>query len=94
MTPTDLQVSAEAFRSAIEERDFPRADGALRKYAAWFRSHPATVEEIESARQLLQWGVSVTRSHQGRIAEELKLLEEVFKAYRPGRRLNTWRLEG
>lgn len=89
----ELETAAEEFRSAIQTHNVTCAEGALREYVAWFDSHSPSPIQLEAARDLLEWAIRVTRSHQARLSEELKLLEGVFNAYRPDRRINTWRLQ-
>jgi hypothetical protein len=93
MSPRRLH-HEEAFRSALEAHDFPRAETALRDYVTWFRSASRSREEIESARNLFKWGIDVTSTHRVRIAEELMRLKSVFDAYVPRKRTQTWRVVG
>ena len=84
----------EAFRSALEAHDFSRAEAALRDYITWFRSDSRDLPEIESARNLLQWGISVTSAHKVQLVEELTRLKRVFDAYLPRTCTQTWRIVG
>lgn len=86
--------SEEPFRSALAAHDFTRAEEALRDYVTWFGSAPRNLEEIESARNLLRWGIEVTRARKVGIAEELMRLKSVFDAYLPNRRSQTWHVIG
>ena len=93
MSPRRLHPE-EIFRSAVEAHDFPRAEAALQDYVTWFRSARRNRQEIESARDLFQWGVSVTSAHRARLAGELMRLKRVFDAYLPRKRTQTWRIVG
>ena len=84
----------ETFRSAVEAHDFPRAEAALREYVTWFKSASRSREEIESARDLFEWGVGVTCARRVQIAEELMRLRTVLDAYQPPTRVETWRVIG
>jgi hypothetical protein len=84
----------EAFRAAVEAHDFSRAEAALRDYVTWFRSESRDLAEIESARNLLQWGISVTTAHKVQLVEELTRLKRVFGAYLPYTCSQTWRIVG
>jgi hypothetical protein len=84
----------EAFRAAVEAHDFPRAETALRDYVTWFRSESRDLQEIESAKNLLQWGIKVTSAHKVQIVEELTRLKRVFDAYLPRTHTQTWRIVG
>jgi hypothetical protein len=84
----------EAFRAAVEAHDFSRAEAALRDYVIWFRSESRDLPEIESARNLLQWGISVTTAHKVQLVEELTRLKRVFDAYMPRACTQTWRIVG
>jgi hypothetical protein len=94
MTSPGLAQHANQFRSAVEAGEFSLAQTALREYVACFRSCPRTLLEVESARNLLQWGIRITKSHKAQIAEELMLLKRVFDAYKPAGRVHTWRIDG
>jgi hypothetical protein len=94
MTSAGLGRYAAEFRSAVEARAFSSAQAALEKYIACFRCRPRTLTEVDDARGLLQWGLQQTHVHKTQIAEELMLLKTVFEAYKPPRRVNTWRVEG
>jgi hypothetical protein len=84
----------EVFRTALEAHDFPVAETALRDYVAWFRSETRNLQEIESARTMLAWGIDVTSAHKVQIAEELIRLKRVFDAYVPQPFTQTWRIVG
>jgi hypothetical protein len=94
MTSIGFAGYATEFRSAVEAREFSLAQAALQEYIAYFRSRPRTLEEVNDARNLLQWGLQHTHAHKTQIAEELMLLKTVFEAYKPTRRSHTWRIEG
>jgi hypothetical protein len=94
MTSQSLTNRAELFRAAIQAHDIVRAGHALKEYVACFQSAPRTVQEVEQARDLFEWGVRLTRTQEARMSEELMLLKSVFDAYRPPRRFHTWRIEG
>jgi hypothetical protein len=85
---------AETFRLAVESGDCSRAEAVLREYVAWFRSGPRTLQEIEAARNLFEWGVQAATSRKAHLAEELMFLTRVFDGYVPPRRSHTWRLDG
>ncbi len=91
MTPSHRE---EAFRSALQAHDFPRAEEALREYITWFRSGERSPEEVESARDLLKWGIEITSNRKVRIAAELMRLKSVFDAYRPCASSQTLRVMG
>jgi hypothetical protein len=94
MTSTDLAPHAESFRSAVKAHEFALAQTALQKYVSCFQSCCRTLQEIEEARNLLQWGVEATKAQKAQLAEELVLLRRVFDAYRPPKRFHTWHVEG
>jgi hypothetical protein len=94
MTPRGRHPSEQTFRSALAAHDFSRAEAALREYVAWFRSSPRTVQEIESAKDLFKWGIEVTSARKMGIAEELMRLKNIFDAYVPNRRSQTWHVIG
>jgi hypothetical protein len=94
MSPRPFTSPSDAFRTAVEARDFVRAQQHLQEYFTWFRSGPRTAHEMEQARDLLEYGLQITRARKAGISEELMLLRSVFDAYRPPRRFHTWRLEG
>ena len=84
----------ELFRAAVEARDFARAELALRQHVAWFKSASRDCQEVESARELVKWGISVTSAHRIEIAEELMRLKTVVDAYLPRKPGETWRMVG
>jgi len=94
MTPTGLTQHAEAFRTAVEARDFFRAQTVLREYVDRFRSRSRDLAETEDAKRLLQWGIEATKAHKAQVVEELMLLKRFFDAYGPPKRNHTWRIEG
>jgi hypothetical protein len=93
MTSNGLAYHAEKFRRAVEANDFSLAQTTLQKYVVCFRSRTRTLAEIESARDLLRWGIGATKANRTQIASELMLLKRVFDAYGPPKRNHTWRLE-
>ena len=94
MTSSSLAAYANKFRAAVEARDFPLAQAALRDYSACFRSRSRTREEVAEARNLMMWGIEATKAHKAQMAEELMLLKRVCDAYRPAPRAHHWRVEG
>jgi hypothetical protein len=93
MSPRRLHYE-EAFRSAVEAHDFSRAEAALRDYVGWFKSESRGPEEIESAKNLVQWGIGVTSAYKVKLVEELTRLKRVFDAYQPRSHTPTWRIVG
>ena len=94
MTPGGKLPAEEAFRSDLQAHDFSRAEAALLEYVAWLKSGLRTPQEIESAKQLLEWGIEVTSDSRVRIARELMRLKRVFDAYQPATGSQTWRFVG
>jgi hypothetical protein len=84
----------QALRSAIENGQLVRAERELLAYIAWFQSGPRTLEEVESARDLLGWAIGAVKAQSAQAAEELARLTKVADGYAPGRRLHTWQLQG
>ncbi len=93
MTLSALTLEAEAFRSAVEAGDFPSAEAALQDYVTRFQSERRTLQEVECARDLFEWGVQVTQANQANMAGELMLVTKVSTGYVPPRRRRTWSLD-
>ena len=93
MTTHGLAHHAEMFRAAINAHDFPLAQAALQQYVTCFRSRSRSIEEIEDARDLLQWGIAASKAQKAQLAEELMLLKRFFDAYQAPRRGHTWRID-
>lgn len=93
MSHSEFCDSAEAFRSAVENHDLSLAQNALQNYIVCFQSRPRSHAEIESARNLLEWGVQAAKTHKMQMAEKLMLLRDLSNTYRPQRRVHTWRIE-
>jgi hypothetical protein len=93
MSPRRVHQAA-AFCSAIEAQDFSRAEAALRDYLTWFMSTSRSLQEIDSARNLLKWSIDLTSGHRTHMAEELMSFRRVLDAYLPPRRTQTWRVVG
>jgi hypothetical protein len=83
-----------ALRSAIENGQLVRAEDEFKAYIAWFQSGPRTLEEVESARDLLGWAIGAVKAQSAQVAEELARLIKVADGYGPARRLHTWQLQG
>jgi hypothetical protein len=84
----------QAFRSAVANFDFAGAEVALQEYVIWFKSAPRNRQEIESARDLFKWGISLTTARRVQIAEELMRMKTVLDAYLPRKPFETWRMVG
>ena len=93
MTTNGLAHHAEMFRAAIDAHDFHLAQAVLQKYVTCFRSRSRSIEEIEDARDLLQWGIAASKAQKAQLAEELMLLKRFFDAYQAPRRGHTWRID-
>jgi len=93
MTTNGLAHHAEMSRAAIDAHDFPLAQIALQKYVICFRSRCRSIEEIDDARNLLQWGIAASKAQKAQLAEELMLVKRFFDAYRAPRRDHTWRID-
>jgi hypothetical protein len=94
MTSSSLDHQASSFRAAVEAQDFSLAQTALAEYVKRFRSTNRTLQEVEEARTLLEWGVQAAKAQKAQMAEELMLLKRVCDAYGSSRPFHTWRLEG
>ena len=94
MTGASLDQQANAFRAAVEAQDLALAQAALAEYVKCFRSSNRTVQEVEEARTLLQWGVQAAKTQKAHMAVELMLLKRVCDAYGSLRPFHTWRIEG
>jgi hypothetical protein len=91
---TSMNKHEQLLRSAIEAGQLDRAETALQAYIAWLESGSRTVDEVQSARDLLAWGIRAVKAQSAQAAEELARLTKVAGGYVPGRRMHTWRLEG
>ena len=94
MTIEPTTLHAEMFRLAIESGDCSRAEAALQEYLAWFQSGPQTLEEVETARNLFNWGVQAAMARKANLAEEWMTMKRVVDGYVPPRRSQPWCLDG
>lgn len=94
MTVSDLTLVGRGFQAAVEACDFPRAETELQKYLAAFTSQPRSLVEVESARELFEWGAQTTESNKRAMAEDLMILRRVLKDYVPPRPRQTWCVDG
>jgi hypothetical protein len=97
MTSDPVPAHVEAFRSAIEVDDYARAEAAIQEHAVWLQAGPRTLEEIEQARNLFQWGIQVARARKAHVAEELDelvRLKKVIDGYAPRTAAHVWHIDG
>ncbi len=94
MMATPVNEHEQLLCSAVEAGQLDRAETALQAYIAWFQSRPRTLDEVQSGRDLLAWGIRAVKAQSAQAAEELARLTKVAGGYVPGRRMHTWRLEG
>jgi len=94
MTSPSLTHCAETFRQTVEASNFPLAEAALQSYIVCFRSQSRTLQEVECARNLLQWSILATQLHKAQLSDALMQLRRVFQAYGKVNRSFTWGVEG
>lgn len=85
---------AAKFRTAIETDDFAMAQKTLGNYILWFQSKPRELADIQSARELMEWGMRTANNRRAHLAEELMLATRLVAAYGRRSETHTWRMEG
>ena len=66
--------TTEQFWTAIESCDYAAAGPALDEYLTWFRSAPRAIDEVEAARNLLEWALQTARAAKLRMVGEMTFL--------------------
>jgi len=70
-------------RAAMEDGDYAAARAAVEDYAAWFRSAPRTIDDVEATKDLMEWGLRSARAAKHRMAGEMAFLAPAPPIRRP-----------